>query len=296
MTPTFRATRMLGSCLAIAVLLALSATAAGAKTGAAASSGGAAAGDGSVGQPVPAPVGSTQGTLTFTPASVVVGGITTASGTLPSADAGQPVALEMQKQAGVWVAVATSIVAADGSYAIIWKAKLVGTYSMRVVSGALASSTNSVSTPESTLAILKSVVATWYGPGFYGHRTACGETFTRHILGVANRGLPCGTPVTLFYNGATLTVPVIDRGPYANGATFDLSAATAQALGVTETVNVGYTFVRGEKIAPGYWYAPGTTGPTGTTGNSGVTGSSGASGTTSSAGSGGALAGGATAP
>jgi rare lipoprotein A (peptidoglycan hydrolase) len=52
---------------------------------------------------------------------------------------------------------------------------------------------------------------------------------------VANRTLPCGTPVALYYNGRTLVVPVIDRGPYANGADWDLTAATAKKLGVTGT-------------------------------------------------------------
>lgn len=302
MTPTFRATGVLGAGLAVAGLLALTAAGAAAKDGSASSTGGTSAGAANVGQPVPAAVGSTQGTLTFSPTSVVVGQTTAATGTLPSSDAGQPVALEMETGNGIWAAVATSSVAADGSYTIGWKAAIVGTYPMRVVSGALASSATSVATAPSTLAILKSVIATWYGPGLYGHHTACGETLTRHILGVANRSLPCGTPVTLFYNGDTLTVPVIDRGPYANGATFDLSAATAQALGITETVSVGYTFVRGQKIAPTYWYPTGTTGPSGTTGTTGAsgttaaTGTSGAGGMTSSAGSDGVLAGGATAP
>jgi rare lipoprotein A (peptidoglycan hydrolase) len=287
---------VLGAVLAVAGLLALTAVGAAAKSAAAASSGGTAAGPADIGQPVPAPVGSTLGTLTFTPANVVVGQMTTATGTLASSDAGQPVALEMETANGIWAAVATSTVASDGSYAITWKAKVVGTYPMRVVSGALASSTASVSTPEATLAILKDVIATWYGPGFYGHRTACGETYTRHILGVANRSLPCGTPVTLYFEGETLTVPVIDRGPYANGATFDLSAATAQALSITETVSLGYTFVRGQTIAPSYWYPPGTTGPTGTSGATGTSGTTGASGTTSSDDSGGSVAGAATAP
>ncbi len=56
------------------------------------------------------------------------------------------------------------------------------------------------------------VVASWYGPGFYGNRTACGQTYTPEILGVAHLELPCGTPLTLTYGGRSITVPVIDRG------------------------------------------------------------------------------------
>ncbi len=42
----------------------------------------------------------------------------------------------------------------------------------------------------------------WYGPGFYGHRTACGVELTKTVIGVAHRTLPCGTKVT-FRNPAT---------------------------------------------------------------------------------------------
>lgn len=74
--------------------------------------------------------------------------------------------------------------------------------------------------------------ASWYGPGFYGRRTACGHAYTTEIQGVAHRSLPCGTRVTFRNpaNGRTITVPVIDRGPYVAGRTWDLSGATCTAL------------------------------------------------------------------
>jgi rare lipoprotein A len=67
----------------------------------------------------------------------------------------------------------------------------------------------------------------WYGPGFFGSGTACGQTYTREILGVAHRSLPCGTLVTFRnpVNGRQITVPVIDRGPYVAGRTWDMSRA-----------------------------------------------------------------------
>ncbi len=283
--------------LAAALLVAMAATAA-AKTKHPQSGNGGTVANPNVGQPVPAPVGSTTGTITFTPATVVDGQTTVATGVLSASDAGQPVSLEIETKTDVWDALATSTVGPGGAFSISWKASIVGIFTMRVVSGAVASSATSVSSPEAPLTIIRSVIATWYGPGFYGHRTACGETLTRHILGVASRNLPCGTPVTLFYNGQTLTVPVIDRGPYANGATFDLSYATAQALGVLETVNVGYTDEIGKKILPTNWYPAGTTGPSGVTGSTGTTGASGASGPTGSSANagGGSVGGGAQAP
>ena len=83
-------------------------------------------------------------------------------------------------------------------------------------------------------------IATWFGPGFYGNQTACGQTLTPQVIGVANRTLPCGTLVKVSYAGRTLTVPVVDRGPYSHiGADWDLTAGAAAALGITETVRIG---------------------------------------------------------
>jgi hypothetical protein len=70
----------------------------------------------------------------------------------------------------------------------------------------------------------------FYGPGFYGKRTACGLAYTRQIMGVAHRTLPCGTRVQFRSRGRVITVPVIDRGPYATGRTWDLSGAACRAL------------------------------------------------------------------
>ena len=69
-------------------------------------------------------------------------------------------------------------------------------------------------------------LATWYGPGLYGNRTACGQTLGYNTVGVAHRALPCGTKVSIFYRGRSITVPVIDRGPYGS-AEWDLTRATA---------------------------------------------------------------------
>jgi hypothetical protein len=73
-------------------------------------------------------------------------------------------------------------------------------------------------------------VATWYGPGLYGNGTACGGTLRPATLGVAHRTLPCGTKVTFSYRGNFVRTRVIDRGPYANGADWDLTEAVAEAL------------------------------------------------------------------
>jgi hypothetical protein len=72
----------------------------------------------------------------------------------------------------------------------------------------------------------------WYGPGFFDQHTACGEVLTKTLLGVANRTLPCGTLVSFKnpVNGKTITVPVVDRGPYVYGRQWDLTYATCLAI------------------------------------------------------------------
>ena len=82
-------------------------------------------------------------------------------------------------------------------------------------------------------------VATWFGPGFYGHKTACGQTLTPAVVGVAHRTLPCGTLVRVSYAGHAVVVPVVDRGPYSHIAEWDLTAGAAAALGVSDTVRIG---------------------------------------------------------
>jgi rare lipoprotein A len=80
--------------------------------------------------------------------------------------------------------------------------------------------------------------ATEYGPGFYGKKTACGQRLRRGTIGLANRTLRCGESVAIYYQGRTLVVPVIDRGPYANGADWDLTVATGKALGIKGTAQI----------------------------------------------------------
>jgi hypothetical protein len=70
--------------------------------------------------------------------------------------------------------------------------------------------------------------ASWYGGG---GSLACGGSLTSSTLGVANKTLPCGTLITLHYDGRTVRVPVVDRGPYVAGREFDLTEATKNALG-----------------------------------------------------------------
>ena len=80
--------------------------------------------------------------------------------------------------------------------------------------------------------------ASWYGGG---GTLACGGSLTSVTLGVANKTLPCGSLVTLRYDGRSVRVPVIDRGPYVAGREFDLTEATKRALGFGDTGEVWST-------------------------------------------------------
>jgi rare lipoprotein A len=77
--------------------------------------------------------------------------------------------------------------------------------------------------------------ASWYGPGFYGGRTASGETLRPGTLTAAHRTLPFGTlvRVTNLWNGRSAVVRINDRGPFHGGRIIDLAHGAAYELGVT---------------------------------------------------------------
>ena len=80
-------------------------------------------------------------------------------------------------------------------------------------------------------------MASWYGPGFHGNKTANGERYDMHQLTAAHRTLPLGSiaVVRSMSSGRQVTVRINDRGPFARGRVLDLSLAGAQALGMTGT-------------------------------------------------------------
>jgi rare lipoprotein A (peptidoglycan hydrolase) len=82
--------------------------------------------------------------------------------------------------------------------------------------------------------------ATWYGPGLYGNRTACGQTLRPNTIGVAHRKLPCGTTVKFAYKGRYLITKVIDRGPYSQGHAWDLTNGARELLGFDGSNQVRY--------------------------------------------------------
>ncbi len=86
-------------------------------------------------------------------------------------------------------------------------------------------------------------LASWYGPGFHGNKTANGEVYDMHARTAAHRTLPFGTlvRVTRLDTGASTVVRINDRGPHVAGRVIDLSNAAANDL---DMVKAGVARVR----------------------------------------------------
>jgi len=76
--------------------------------------------------------------------------------------------------------------------------------------------------------------ASFYGPGFYGNRTANGEVYRPGTMTAAHPSLPFGTRVrvTNLNNGRSTVVRINDRGPYVGGRIIDLSETAADSIGM----------------------------------------------------------------
>jgi rare lipoprotein A len=161
-------------------------------------------------------------------------------GTVPAAAAGRTLTIERYDAAtAAWTAVASTTVNKDGTYIARWRTKHAGLYRIRAVLQSASQATAASASAELSITVHRPAMATWYGPGFYGRRTACGIKMTRTLLGVAHKKLPCGTQVAVLYKGRRITVPVVDRGPFRPNTKYDLTAATAQALGFEHTDRLG---------------------------------------------------------
>jgi rare lipoprotein A len=80
-------------------------------------------------------------------------------------------------------------------------------------------------------------LASWYGPGFYGKKTASGERFKKNDMTAAHKTLPFGTRVRVksLSTGKEVSVRINDRGPFKKGRVIDLSYAAARKLGILKS-------------------------------------------------------------
>jgi rare lipoprotein A len=146
---------------------------------------------------------------------------------------GRAIRVQLRTASG-WRTVDRTRTRRGGKFRGLWRPSGIGRYSLRVRfagDGVAAGARDRLS----RVHVYRSTFASWYGPGLYGNSTACGGALTPWRLGVAHKSLPCGTKVTFRYRGRSVTVPVIDRGPYVSGREWDLTAATKAALGFGST-------------------------------------------------------------
>jgi rare lipoprotein A len=121
-----------------------------------------------------------------------------------------------------------------GRFDVKWNAGSTGTFKVRARARGNARASGS-GAKGGRVNVYRKAQASWYGPGFYGNRTACGQTLASGMLGVAHKTLPCGTKLKLRHGSKTVNVRVIDRGPYAGNREFDLTEATRNKLGFGST-------------------------------------------------------------
>jgi rare lipoprotein A len=162
-----------------------------------------------------------------------VGDRVTVGGRLQPGYRGRRVLIQ-QRKGGRWVTVDRDRTARRGRFVGSWEVKRsAGRYGTRVIFR--GDRRNPRHVDRTRLFVYRPGQASYYGPGLYGNRTACGQTLTPSTQGVANRWLPCGTRVTFRYHGRTVTVPVIDRGPFHGSRIWDLTYATKRKLGFGST-------------------------------------------------------------
>lgn len=141
---------------------------------------------------------------------------------------------------GGWRTIAGGRVGLDGHFAAFWRSDHIGRFTLRAVLAGRHRRARATSTPLSNVAVYRAARTSFYGPGFYGHHTACGQLLTPDLQGIAHRTLPCGTLIEVYHAGATLILPVIDRGPFAAGTEWDLTQAAASALGFQGMGTLGF--------------------------------------------------------
>jgi hypothetical protein len=187
--------------------------------------------------------------------AVLLGRRVDVRGTMPDAAHRRVILQRLDERRG-WRNVARTRVRSSERFAFRWRPDRSGLVSLRAVIAPSRKHTSrgrsrvaaidaaaAASAPVVAVTVYRPALASFYGPGFFGRQTACGQTLTPDMHGVAHRRLPCGTLVLIMYRGREITVPVIDRGPFNGSYTWDLTQATADALGF-QAGGIGYVRVK----------------------------------------------------
>ncbi len=199
---------------------------------------------GSGGSTAPAPGGSPPTPPANAPAGdsasgdredVLLGGKARFSSTVDGAREGDEISIQRRDPSAGWVEETTARADAEGGFTAKWTADESGTFQVRGVARRGSGQAEAAqASPGITLTVYRPTMAST----FYDRITACG-TLRPTTLGVAHKTLRCGTKVSFLYRGRTLTVPVVDRGPYRRGFTWDLTEAAAEKIGFEGIGKVG---------------------------------------------------------
>src|SRR5579871_1651975 len=134
----------------------------------------AAAGALSGGATAPSPAGATGptgptgilptgGTLAVSPDALLEGEPATASGSLPDAQDGGAVLLQVRTKRA-WTTVASGLAGAGGTFALSWRSRRAGLLTVRAVSATPSHGDATIAagaTPAATLSVYARVIATW---------------------------------------------------------------------------------------------------------------------------------------
>jgi rare lipoprotein A len=154
------------------------------------------------------------------------------TGMLAGSGSGRRAEIQIQGRSGAWLTVARGPAARDGSFKLSWRAPKSGRFLARAVTAG-AHKSELAATPTTVITVHNKTQATWYDQA--GTTSACGVKLRKTTLGVAHKTLPCGTRLDFSFRGKSITIPVIDRGPFVNGVSYDLTIEVARRLGFVNT-------------------------------------------------------------
>lgn len=165
-----------------------------------------------------------------------------ARGTMPGGARRLLILQRLDKRRG-WRNVARARVRSTERFAVRWRPDRSGRISLRAILAHDRRTAAAQPPPVARVNVYRPALATFYGPGFFGNQTACGQILTPEMHGVAHKRLPCGTLIGVMYRRREVVVPVIDRGPFNGNYSWDLTQATADALGFEGAGEIGYVRV-----------------------------------------------------
>ena len=178
------------------------------------------------------PGGTEAGESLLSAATSTVGSPVSLTGMLAGSGSGRSAQIQLQGEAGAWLTVASGPASRNGSFNLSWRAPKSGRFLARAVPKG-ARTSDVAATPTTVITVHNKTQATWYDQA--GTTSACGVKLRKATLGVAHKTLPCGTMLDFSFHGKSITVPVIDRGPYGAGISYDLTIETAKRLGFVNT-------------------------------------------------------------